>query len=253
MADIVLLTDFGTTDYYTGQIHGVLSQLCPAVRVIDLCHHLPSFDIQSTAFLLPELLKGFPVDTVFFCVVDPFVGSRQRSLAMYCDQRWLVGPDNGLFSVALQRSRQSDCYEISWRPELLSMTFHGRDLYAPVAAGLATGSPLPMQPLASGQNHGLQQVHDVTALDLWKIIYIDHYGNCLSGIHAAVVSTELLLQVGETVARHAETFSAALSGQLFWYQNSLGLVEFSLWVADAAQRANIAVGDQVQRAAPIVV
>jgi len=246
MADIVLLTDYGTTDFYTGQIHAVLGQRCPRARIIDLCHHLPSFDIQSAAFLLPELFNGFARDTVFFCVVDPGVGSEQRSLVIDCDRYWLVGPDNGLFSVALQRSKQAICYEISWRPKQLSASFHGRDLYAPVAAGLATGAHLPMRQLDPELDPLPLQVPEVTVTDLWKIIYIDHFGNCITGIHEGTVNMSKPLQIGTTVARYRTSFFAADPGQLFWYPNSLGLVEFSMPSANAACLADFRVGDRVQ-------
>ncbi|HED12848.1 MAG TPA: hypothetical protein ENI62_04215 [Gammaproteobacteria bacterium] len=247
MVEIVLLTDFGTTDFYTGQIHAVLHRLCPKARIIDLCHNLPAFDIQSAAFLLPELIQDYPTDSVFFVVVDPGVGSScQRPLVLRCDRYWLVGPDNGLFSVLQQRSSQFDCYEINWRPEQMATSFHGRDLYAPVAAGLATGAHLPMQRLDLVLDPALQQVSGVTLLDLWKVIYIDHYGNCITGIHEDVLDSQVCLQVGRQVACYRESYYAADSGQLFWHINSLGLVEFSMPSANTANQVGIVIGDRVQ-------
>lgn len=247
MTAIVLLTDFGTKDYYCGQVHAVFARLCPQFPVIDLCHHLPAFTVQSSAFLLAELVRDFPMDTVFFCVVDPGVGGCQRPLVLRSGQQWFVGPDNGLFSVLQQRASSMSCYEILWRPDTLSRTFHGRDLYAPVVAGLAMGAHLPMRLLDRMVDPVLEQVADATMKDFWQVIYIDHYGNCITGIHAAVVSHRDSLRVGNHEACYREAFFAATAGELFWYRNSLGLVELSMSAAAAATQAGIGIGDRVLR------
>ncbi len=246
MATIVLLTDFGTSDFYVGQIHGVFDRLCPRVKVIDLCHHLPAYDIQSAAFLLPELIRDFPAGTVFMCVVDPTVGSDQKAVVLLSDQYWLVGPDNGLLSVVHHRSSQVRCHEVSWRPKQLSSTFHGRDLYAPVAAGLAIGTHRPMQRMALDSLSPLQQVPEASSRDLWKVIYIDHYGNCITGIHGSSIDNDVRLKIGGHLVCHHRAFFDATAGQLFWHTNSLGLVELAITGANAAETSAIRVGDAMQ-------
>src|SRR5581483_10791489 len=145
---IALYTDFGVADPYVGQVHAVLAQAAPGVAVIDLLHAVPNFDIRAGAYLLPALGAELPADTIFVCVVDPGVGSERRALIVRADGRTYVGPDNGLLHVVWQRARSRECRAIDWRPARLSASFHGRDLFAPVAARLACGEAVDATPAA---------------------------------------------------------------------------------------------------------
>ena len=146
---IVLFTDFGVTGPYVGQMKAVLCQRAPTVPVIDLMHDAPNYDTQASAYLLASLVSEFPEESVFLCVVDPGVGGQRRPVIARINRRWYVGPDNGLFNTiarhALDTSKgmsEIQWWEITWRPERLSSSFHGRDLFAPVAIILAM--PLPV-------------------------------------------------------------------------------------------------------------
>ncbi len=136
---IVLFTDFGLEGPYTGQVLAVLHQTAPDIATIPLFADAPAGRPKPCAYLLAAYAAWFPPGTVFLCVVDPGVGSARRAVIAEADGRLYVGPDNGLFDLILRRAAISRLWEIAWRPPKLSASFHGRDLFAPVAARLATG------------------------------------------------------------------------------------------------------------------
>ena len=143
-AVIVLFTDFGREGPYTGQMTAVLRRLAPEVEIIDLIADAPAHDPQLAAYFLAAYVDEFPPQTVFLCVVDPGVGGDRSPGVLQADGRWFVGPDNGLFEPIIRRCRDDARWrDILWRPSTLSATFHGRDLFAPVAARLARGLPVP--------------------------------------------------------------------------------------------------------------
>ena len=146
---IVMFTDFGVAGPYAGQMKAALAAVAPAVSAIDLMHDAPVFRPKASAYLLAALVRPLPAGTVVLGVVDPGVGSPgRRPVAARAGGRWFVGPDNGLFAIAAQHAGGGEWWEIDWRPERLSNTFHGRDLFAPVAARLALGEepPAPRHP-----------------------------------------------------------------------------------------------------------
>lgn len=236
---IVLFTDFGERGPYVGQMKAVLAELAPAVTAIDLQHDVPRFDIVAGAHLLATYQSAFPLGSVFLAVVDPGVGSANRQpVIVNVDGRWFVGPDNGLFEVIAARGTKVQWREISWRPERLSHSFHGRDLFAPVAARLAQGE-LPAAKLITS--------HDafINTDDLNKIIYIDHFGNAITGLRAAKIATTTKLQVAGQSLSHAHTFSDVAPGQAFWYENANGLVELAVNQGHAATALALHLGTSV--------
>src|SRR5438034_4574389 len=136
---IVLFTDFGVEGPYTGQMTAVLQQTAPAVPVVSLFADLPPGQPKPAAYLLAAYARWFAAGTVFVCVVDPGVGSERGALIVEADGRFYVGPDNGLFEIVPRRAARAAVWQITWRPGALSASFHGRDLFAPVAARLARG------------------------------------------------------------------------------------------------------------------
>ncbi len=134
---ITLLTDFGHSDPYVGVMKGVILARSPATQIVDLTHQVPPQSVLEGAFLLETAWRYFPNGTVFLVVVDPGVGSARKRLAVKAHGMTFVGPDNGLFNTAAARCRQPAWFRIDWRPASLTPTFHGRDLFAPVAARLA--------------------------------------------------------------------------------------------------------------------
>src|SRR5215475_4093926 len=137
---IVLFTDFGLNGPYTGQVKAALHQLAPGVRAIDLFADAPMGNPKASAYLLAAYAIWFPVGTIFLGVVDPGVGGPRPAIVLEADGRWFVGPANGLFELVQRRATtRTRRWDIDLRPERLSASFHGRDLFAPVAAMLARG------------------------------------------------------------------------------------------------------------------
>ena len=242
---ILLFTDFGSADLYVGQVKAVLAQHAPAARTIDLLHDAPAYDIKAAAHLLAALASFQPPDCVVMAVVDPGVGGPRQALAVEADGRWYVGPDNGLLSVVGARAQTASYWRITWTPPRLSNSFHGRDLFAPIAAMLAKRERWPdaLQPLA-------QPDVMLDVADRAQVIYIDHYGNAITGIRAEGADTQRMLQVGDHRVRHARVFAEVSPGQAFWYGNSIGLVEIAVNVGSAAQTLGIGLGDAVHWVKP---
>jgi S-adenosylmethionine hydrolase len=153
--------------------------------------------------------------------------------------RWFVGPDNGLLSVVAARHAAPRFWRIDWRPERLSSTFHGRDLFAHVAAEIAQ-APFPADKLVAIAAPEVE----FDAGDLPRVVYVDHYGNAWTGIRD--VARNVRVSVGGEVFAHAETFGATGKGEAFWYVNSVGLVEIAVNRGSAAARYGLKVGDPVQ-------
>jgi S-adenosyl-L-methionine hydrolase (adenosine-forming) len=234
-----LFTDFGPGGPYVGQLHAVLAQQAPGTAVIDLFHDLPRHDIRAAAYLLPAYTRDFPPGTVHVCVVDPGVGSARRPLMVQADNRWFVGPDNGLFQILARRAQQLACYEILWRPRQLSGSFHARDLFAPVAAQLVRGLMPASDPVV------MISPESDWPDDLPQVVYIDHFGNAMTGLRADSLAYDARLQIGDTMLARAHTFSDMAVGEGFWYVNANGLVEIAVNQGRASTQYRIALGDPV--------
>lgn len=237
---IVICTDFGPAGPYIGQMQAVLHQQAPAVPIISLFDDLPCWDIRAAAYLLPAYVSEFPLDTVFLVVVDPGVGGDSREpVIARIDGRWFVGPGNGIFHILARRARSVRFWRIDWQPERLSASFHGRDLFAPIAARLAGG----WAPDSNEINE--PQVDGEWPEDLVQILYIDHFGNAISGLRANQLQPKRQIKVGGHLINFARTFSDVPKGEVFWYENANGLLEISVNCGRAADLAGI------QLAAPI--
>jgi S-adenosylmethionine hydrolase len=235
---IVLFTDFGWNGPYVGQMKAVLHTKVPGMSVIDLMHDVPSFDTVAASYLLASLAKQFPEDTIFISVIDPGVGHPERMPYMIqADGRWFIGPDNGLFNVIEKHASEVQRYEILWRPETLSSTFHGRDLFAPVAAMLSQWD-MP-------ENRILENREIMVADDFYQVIYIDHYGNAMTGVRSGTLSQQDKLLIDGKELRYAETFSQVGQGEAFWYVNSNDLVEIAVNQGSAREQLSLEVGTTV--------
>src|SRR5690242_14160151 len=222
-AMIVLFTDFGPAGPYTGQMKAVLAREAPAIPVIDLFADAPSRNPQASAYLLAAYVTGFPPGTVFLCVVDPGVGGARAPVVVEADGRLFVGPENGVFELVRRRASAVRIVEITWRPPHLSASFHGRDLFAPVAAMLARGAPPPGETRPPEFGRQLDWPDDLA-----EIVYIDHYGNAMTGLRAATLTSTTRLAVCDRVFERARTFSDLPPGTGFWYENSNGLAEIAV-------------------------
>lgn len=238
---IALFTDFGSTGLYLGQMQAALIASGVTVPVIDLCNNAPFFDPRSSAYLLAALSRRMPSGTLFLSVVDPGVGGSRLPLLVKTADHWFVGPDNGLFSQVVLGDPQCRVSKIVWRPEGdLSNSFHGRDLFAPVAARVSLGQAVSSAALMASQLAGADW-----PADLERIIYIDHYGNAFTGIRAATLDRSERLEVGGIELSYAATFCEVEPGAAFWYENSSGLVEIAVAQGRADQRLGLSVGHAV--------
>lgn len=239
---IVLFTDFGWQGPYVGQMKAVLHQHAPNVPVVDLMHDVPAFNPRAGAHLLAATIAPFAEGSVFLCVVDPGVGDPRRvPVALWADGCWFVGPGNGLLDVVAARSEQTQWYRIDWRPSRLSDSFHGRDLFAVVAAELALARTDKLSPLSDAERPDADR-----AQGLAEIIYIDAYGNCMSGLPAGYCAPTARLRLNDTTLAYARTFSEAPAGSPFWYVNALGLIEIALNQGSAADMLSVQPGNAIR-------
>ncbi len=236
---IILVTDFGLEGPYIGQMISVLYQIAPGVPVVNLLADAPVHNPRATAYLLAAYTQDFPPGSIFLCVVDPGVGSGiHQPVIVRANDRWFVGPDNGLFNAIARRAKEFRRWTITWRPDKLSASFHGRDLYAPVAARLAKGEP----PMGEPSSHEIAQPWPE---DLYEVIYIDHFGNAMTGIRASILSKDQVLEVNHRALRGALTFAEVPVGHAFWYENANGLVEIAVNQGRADKHLAIQIGDPI--------
>ncbi|MGH7031316.1 MAG: SAM hydrolase/SAM-dependent halogenase family protein [Stellaceae bacterium] len=237
---IALCTDFGLTGPYTGQVKAVLHQLAPDVPVIDLFADLPAANPKPAAYLLAAYGPWFPPGTVLLAVVDPGVGGARAAVVVEADGRFYIGPDNGLFELVVRRAGDAQASQIRWRPAKLSASFHGRDLFAPVAARLAGGG-LPGGALRRAPITRFPDWPD----DLPQIVYIDGYGNAMTGLRAAALPAQARLCAGVHQLGRARTFSDLPAGAAFWYENSNGLAEIAVNAGRAESALCLSIGTSV--------
>ncbi len=233
---IVLFTDFGLAGPYTGQMKAVLRREAPQTEIIDLFADAPAGNPRASAYPLATYAEWFPPATIFLCVVDPGVGGQGAPLMVEAHPCWFVGPENGLFELVLRRAQNTRCYEITWHPPKLSASFHGRDLFAPAAAMLARAERPPARARDAIRESAWPD-------DLAEIVYIDHYGNAMTGLRGRAVPAGATLILGDkTRVIHAATFSVVPEGTVFWYENSNGLVEIAVNRRRAADQLHLVVG-----------
>ena len=220
---IWLFTDFGLHGPYVGQMQAVLARATPGTPCINLFADAPAFNPKASAYLLPAYTSAMQSGDVCLAVVDPGVGDvNRRPVVLEADGRWYVGPDNGLFALLARRAASARAWQITWRPSHLSDSFHGRDLFAPVAAQLARGEMVP------GDEIPPESLDRDWPLQLPEVVYVDHYGNLITGIEASHLSqSDTICLSGHTVV-YARTFAEVAVGQPFWYENSNGLIELAL-------------------------
>jgi S-adenosylmethionine hydrolase len=261
---ITFLSDYGLVDEFVGIVHGVIAGICPEARVIDLTHGIPRQDVQAGARVLARSLPYVPAG-VHLAVVDPEVGARRRAVALLTtdEERLLVGPDNGLLVPAAERfGGVAEAVEISaspWRLEPVSATFHGRDLFAPVAARLAGGEPLgsagpPLDPaelVTQEQSVARQEADALVA----HVVGADTFGNAiLDAAHDDLVESGLKL--GDAVAARvggrrvrgvvARTFADVAPGALLLYEDAGGALALAVNGGDAAALLGVRPGDEVR-------
>ncbi|GBD43803.1 Adenosyl-chloride synthase [bacterium HR40] len=235
---ILLFTDFGEEGPYVGEMEAVLARLAPEVPRVRLLSDAPAFDPRRSAYILAALAQRFLAGDVCLAVVDPGVGTERAALALRADGVWFVGPDNGLFELVLRRAGEAETFRIDWRPPQLSASFHGRDLFAPVAARLARGDLSALSPAVPSR-------FPLWPDDLPEVVWCDRYGNAWTGLRAAALPPDARLRVSGRELARARTFGDLPAGTAFWYENSAGLVEIAVNCGSAVEALALGPGSPV--------
>ncbi|MEH2290049.1 SAM hydrolase/SAM-dependent halogenase family protein [Nostoc sp.] len=252
---VTLLSDFGDRDVYVGIMKGVIAQINSKLTVVDLTHQIPPQDIAAARFSLMNAYSHFPIGTVHLAVVDPGVGSKRRAIAVEFTQGFLVGPDNGIFSGVLSQSLAIAAVELTnlnyWRTPEPSKTFHGRDIFAPVAAHLASGVPLKQLgqeiDLVSLAKLDIGDCKQTTIGVVGCIQYIDHFGNLVSNIPASYVQGKIwYVQVTGLSVPSYETYSEVKVGEIIALVGSHGWVEIAINCGHAGSQLQINLQDALE-------
>ena len=256
MASIItLLTDFGIKDGYVASMKGVILGICPQASLVDISHMVVPQDVRTGAYLISTVYRDFPPGTVHLAVVDPGVGTERRALALKAAGHFFVGPDNGLFSLILKEQPDSEarCLEnpIYWRSKV-STTFHGRDIFAPTAAHLASGIDLdslgpsctPMLPQWSSIRSSKNKLQG-------EVIYIDHFGNLITNLRQEDVvrfaaGKPWTVTIGpHSITQFAGSYAQVTAGTAVALLGSNGHLEIAVNQGNAAEILNIRTGDHI--------
>jgi S-adenosyl-L-methionine hydrolase (adenosine-forming) len=257
---VTLLTDFGTADYFVGAMKGAVLAANPSAQVVDITHEVPAYDIEAGAFTLRAAFGTFPEGTVHVAVVDPGVGSERRAIAVAGRGHTFVGPDNGVFGHVYERVRPFKVYHLTnesfFRREV-SPTFHGRDVFAPVAGALSRGVRAeelgpPVEDYVRLESATPERLEDGTLAGV--VIHVDRFGNCVTNITPrdlpeGAVERGARLSVGGREIRAIRRFFAedkSGRGEPFAVWGSAGLLEIAVFRDSAARALGVRRGDRVE-------
>lgn len=259
MPPIVTFTsDFGLTDWFVGVVHGVIHELCADAQIVNLSHAIPPGNLDAGAFVLEAAAPDFPNGTVHLAVIDPGVGTERLALAVAARHQFFVGPDNGLLDWALsdRECRVHAITEERWLRHPVSRTFHGRDVFAPVAAHLALGVAVesfgPRVPRAMRRPYAPPRQRDGRLEG--RVVYVDRFGNALTNLSiewlgrafAGVEGHDLRVDVFD---RHIDgigtSYGDAPIGALVAVMGSSGRLEIAEVGGSATHRFGIGVGDAI--------
>ena len=239
---ITLLTDFGTADYFVGAVKGAILSVNPAAVIVDITHEIPPQDIAAGAFTLLAAYKTFPAGTIHVAVVDPGVGSTRRPIIVSANEQFFVGPDNGLFTYIYDRETSHKTFHVTadrFFRSSVSSTFHGRDIFAPVAAALSNGvAPEEFGP----------EINDAVRLPSLetplRILHIDRFGNCVTNITRALSPREIVVN-GRTISEFRQFYGDGDDQSLFAIWGSAGFLEISVNGGSAARVLGASRGSEV--------
>ena len=240
---ITLTTDFGLKDPFVGAMKGVILSVAPAAQIVDITHEIPSYDIVEASIVLYEAGRCFPPGTIHVVVVDPGVGSARRPIAIEkkeSGQRF-IAPDNGVLSMVLESGVARHITNSSLFRQPVSQTFHGRDIFAPVAAHLAVGKPFDsIGPIVTGLiSHSSKQKP--------SILRVDKFGNLLTNVRRDQLGNAFVIRAGGVeIRRLLSSYAEAIPGEIFAIEGSAGLIELSVNLESAAKRLNLGRGAEFE-------
>ncbi|MEW6376994.1 MAG: SAM-dependent chlorinase/fluorinase [Thermodesulfobacteriota bacterium] len=253
---ITLLTDFGTKDYYVASMKGVILSINPRCALIDITHEVSPYHIEEGAFILACAYKTFPKGTIHLSVVDPGVGSSRRPILFVTTNYFFVGPDNGLFSLAAQREKVKQVVLLSntkYFSPRISNTFHGRDIFAPVAAHLSLG----VKPKAFGnvvdswKKLSFRKPREKAGVLKGEVLHIDDFGNLISNINQEELfrfakDYPFMIKVGKrTIHGLKKGYWAGQKRELMALFGSTGFLEISIREGNAQKMLRVKKGDRV--------
>lgn len=245
---ITLLTDFGNSDSYVGEVKGVLLGGCPDARLVDLSHTISPGDIASAAYVLQRAWVRFPPGSVHLVVVDPGVGSERAPLAVNAGDHIFIGPDNGVLTHPL--SCETLLIRRLAEPAEASATFHGRDVFAPAAALAACGTPVkelgaPFHETPKKLSVPEARYEGKTVIG--TVIYVDRFGNVVTNLDTKLVPAYGVLEVeGLEIGRLSRTYGDVPPGELLAHVGSGGQVEIAVRDGSAARRLGLGIGSRVR-------
>jgi len=254
---VTILTDFGVDDPYVGIMKGVMLNINPTIRLIDLTHHIPPQNVRAGAFIMAAAYSFFPEKTVHLAIVDPGVGTERRLIAARSKKYFFVGPDNGIFSLVWNHEKPEEIVSLD-NPEYwlenISSTFHGRDIMAPVAAYISKGvelskfgesytpvGKLPWSPviIEHGKIRG-------------EIIYIDRFGNLVTSIRVQDIPEDnfpdkVVIRIGKWIIRGiSRTYGDASPGSLIALIGSYGYLEIAVTGGSAQEKTGLSWDEPVE-------
>ena len=255
---VTLTTDFGLQDAYVGAMKGVMLQITPFVEMVDISHLIAPQDVMEGAFVLKEAYAYFPSGTVHLVVVDPGVGTARRPLALQAGGYLFVGPDNGLFPLLLGEEHIEKVVVLDnpayWRTPEPSSTFHGRDIFAPVAAHLAGGVPLeevgtPVDVESLQRLRWIEPSVQEGSIQGW-VVHIDRFGNCITNIPAELLRVaspdNVRVYVGDAIIQRLHrTYGEVERGEPLALIGSSGMLEIAVNAGNAAELFHIRKGAPV--------
>jgi hypothetical protein len=251
---ITLTTDFGACDGYVGAMKGVMLGILPKATIVDISHEIPPQDIDAAAFVINSTFRFFPPKSVHVVVVDPAVGSARRILCVAAGDHLFLAPDNGVLKFIFQDHPSATTYHVSNSKYFLlnvSRTFHGRDIFAPVAAHLANGLPIgEIGNLTSGYEKGrLPNLVERGNQIIGEVIYVDRFGNLVTNISAAKLEHErnkISIRVdGREMHGVVNSYFAGQKGEPIALIGSAGLLEIAVNSGSAKHKLTLNIGDKV--------
>ena len=253
---ITLMTDFGTSDHYVGVMKGVVLDINPQVQIVDITHAIPPQDIHGAAFLIDSAHRYFPIGTIHVIVVDPGVGSERRAIVCQTETAYFVCPDNGTLSHILRNEERSHTVAVENAAYLLpqvSNTFHGRDIFAPVAAHLSHGIPLAKlgSPVPQLVQLPIPKPRVTDTAILGHIVWIDSFGNLVTDISREILESleernGVVICAGSARIDHLNrSYAESAAGEVLAIVGSFNRLEISINQGNAAQILGLKRGDRI--------